>query len=330
MGSNVLEMCQLNYPPDLLAMLQAQAKGTQVHGIALRGNMNVRLVPEWRHETLLSSQDDYLHHAQVFGDRINDVLGAEHMKVVPTKATNQQQMIVLRAVVMTGPNKAKGGGCGVAATACLLVKVWNDKTDVGFMPGLKLGAVFAAELITARHPWAPFTEVRQPNHVLSCGANIVLRGGTASEPAASMTLQQPAAAQSAAQASGANPRADAAASTTIHADGSAAISCSIKDASADQQSNVLMERVDDPFSDKRPPAKRSKRDRSAHLKIEFPSTTCVSTSSVAQIRAIRTTQFEQFVNENVLGGLATEADPDIAGLILRQFQGNLRHNVYSF
>ena len=109
-GKNVLEMCQQKYPPDLLAMLHAQAKGTKVHGIAILGNMNLRLVPEWRHETLLSSQDDYLHHAQVFGDRINDVLGAEHMKVVPTKATNQQQMIVLRAVVMTGPNKAKGGG----------------------------------------------------------------------------------------------------------------------------------------------------------------------------------------------------------------------------
>ena len=91
-----------------------------------------------------------------------------------------------------------------------------------------------------------------------------------------------------------------------------------------------MEWGDDPVSDKRPPAKRSKKECATHLKIQFPSTTCVSTSTAAQLRAIKTTQFEVFVKENVLGGLATEADPDIAGQVLRQFQGNLWHNVFAF
>ena len=108
-GKSVVAVCKEEYPPALLAMLHAQAKGTTVHGIALRGNMNLRLVPECRHKMLLSSDIDFLHHAQVFGDRLNILIGAEHVKLVPTTDADQQQMIVLRAVVMSGPNRATGG-----------------------------------------------------------------------------------------------------------------------------------------------------------------------------------------------------------------------------
>ena len=108
-GKNVLALCSDNYPPTLLAMLRVQEKGTTVHGILLQAPMTVRLVPEYRHEMLLSSSEDSLHHAQMFASRLNDFIGAEPVKLVPTKDADQQ-IIVLRAVVMSGPNRASTGG----------------------------------------------------------------------------------------------------------------------------------------------------------------------------------------------------------------------------
>ena len=48
------------------------------------------------------------------------------------------------------------------------LKVFHAKTDVGFKPGLKMGVVFAEELHTTRHTWAPYVEVRDPKRLVSC------------------------------------------------------------------------------------------------------------------------------------------------------------------
>ena len=75
-GDNVLAMCRQDYLPSLLRMIRAQANGTTVHGISLRAPMSVRLVPQCRHELLLSSREDSFHFIQVFGGRLNDPVGA--------------------------------------------------------------------------------------------------------------------------------------------------------------------------------------------------------------------------------------------------------------
>ena len=159
-GVNVLALCRQDHPPPLMDMIRAQATGTTVHGISLGAPLSVHLVPHCRHELLLSSHEDTFHFATVFGNRLNDLVGVEHEKLKEMK-DGDQQMIVLRAVVMTGPNKAPSGS--FKRQLVLLVKVSHPQTDVGFMPGLKMGVVFAEELLTAQHTWSPYIGVRHPN-----------------------------------------------------------------------------------------------------------------------------------------------------------------------
>ena len=74
-----------------------------------------------------------------------------------------------------------------------------------------------------------------------------------------------------------------------------------------------MEWDEDDGSLEKPPAKHSKQHGLAALQIEFCSSTCQSTSTKEQRKAIKnmTVTVDAFVNEYVLGGLSTAEDPDI-------------------
>ena len=108
-GRNVQALREQQHPLGLLDMLRAQDQGTAVHGIALRAPLTVRLVPEWWHEKLLSSELDFWLHAEVFSDKHNTRLGKEQVKLMPSSDTDQMQMIVLRAVVINTTPTAKSG-----------------------------------------------------------------------------------------------------------------------------------------------------------------------------------------------------------------------------
>ena len=113
-GDNVLVLCRQDHLPQLLDMILAQANGTVVHDISLRAPLSVRLVPHCRHELLFSAQEDTFHFAVVFGNRLNDLVGEEHKKLKVLK-DGDQQMIVLRAVVMKAQQSPLGW---FQATAC--------------------------------------------------------------------------------------------------------------------------------------------------------------------------------------------------------------------
>ena len=78
-GRNVTELCEQEHPLGLLDMLRAQEQGTKVHGIAIRASQTVRLVPEWWHEKLLSSERDFWLHAEVFSDKHHTSLGKQQV-----------------------------------------------------------------------------------------------------------------------------------------------------------------------------------------------------------------------------------------------------------
>ena len=110
-GRNVRELCEVDHPPGLLDMLEAQEHGTQVYGIAVRGPFSVRLVPQYWHDKVLSSQRDFWLHGEVFSDRHHTSLGRQQVKLVPSSDTDQMQMIVLRAAVIdTTPTAVSGHG----------------------------------------------------------------------------------------------------------------------------------------------------------------------------------------------------------------------------
>lgn len=84
------------------------------------------------------------------------------------------------------------------------------------------------------------------------------------------------------------------------------------------------------MSDIKPPAKRPKPDNHVLLKVEFDSTTCESTRTKEDARAIRNMTVDVFVDEYVLGGLPTTMDPNMSGHTLRQAQSRLWKQVHSF
>ena len=89
-GRNVKELCEVEHPPGLLDMLGAQEQGTKVHGIAVRAALTVRLVPEFWHDKLLSSQRDFWLHGEVFSDRHHTSLGRQQVKLVPSSDADQK------------------------------------------------------------------------------------------------------------------------------------------------------------------------------------------------------------------------------------------------
>jgi len=152
-------------------MMQAQSDGTVVYGVTLVKPMSIQLVPYTKHEVVLCSQREQFDVIEVFSNRLNQALGAEycHYKTVgPTTPT----MIVLRPVVVAGPEKHRGGA--QKTKLAFLVKLFSAPTEVGYMCGLKLGVLFAADMKTTQCTLAPYQELRNTMRLQTCGANIVL------------------------------------------------------------------------------------------------------------------------------------------------------------
>ena len=166
-----LRMCPEVHEQRMRDMITAQSHCTVVHGVSLLALMAVRLVPLCWHELLLSSQREQFHCSELFSNRLHEALGAEfhHMKVT---SFGNQQMMVLRTVVVAGPEKHKGGG--FKTKLGFLVKVFNQPDEVGYMPGLKLGVLYATDIKNTQCTLAPYIKVRNPSRLQTCGANIVL------------------------------------------------------------------------------------------------------------------------------------------------------------
>jgi len=125
-----LQMCPEVYQQPLCAMMLAQSDGTVVYGVSLVNPMSIQLVPHAKHEVVLSSQREQFESIEIFSNRLHEGLGAEfqHYKSVgpPTP-----KMIVLRPVVVAGPEKHRGGL--LKTKLAFLVKLFIAPTEVGYM-----------------------------------------------------------------------------------------------------------------------------------------------------------------------------------------------------
>ena len=295
-GPRVLALCREHHPKEMLDMIIAQSNSTTVHGILLQSTLTVRLLPHCKHEALLCKQEDTFDFTEVFSNRLHELSGAQTEKL-QVLTGQDQQMIVLRAVVITGPNRKAGI---LTQQLALLVKMFHGKTDVGTMPGLKMRVVYAQDLVKTKHTVAPYVEVRDPLRLRSCGANIVLAAPADSPYDASL---------GAGMSTLAGPDAKGPAATVP---------------------NVLVEWIEDIPVYRAPVAKRHKREGVVDMKIEFKSDACETTRTPAQLRAIKNMNLAEFTAVHVLGGFTIEANPEIAGQVLRQHQTNVWHSLHTF
>jgi len=256
------------------------------------------------------------------------------------KSVGNQQMMVVRTVVVAGPEKHKGR---VLKTKLgFLVKIFNPPDEVGYMPGLKLGVLYATDIKNTQCTLAPYIKVRNPMRLQTCGANIVLAQPLATSGAvldtavvgfATATKGQPAppAAQhdnSGSPTLGANSmlgpkydgkrdaRSESAPAAHMHAGAATGI--------------VLMDWKQDDDLDAPRVAKRLKADNETGVLIEYDSFTCEIARSPAQINAIKRMTQAQFIAEVVLGGAPISEPPDAGGMALRQHKGNLWYSLYRF
>lgn len=235
---------------------------------------------------------------------------------------------------MVGPMAVKDVERVAQKRLVLLVKVWNAHTDVGFMPGLTLGAVYGAELVTAHHTWAPYIERRVATRPVSCGANIVYSLPVAPEAAVkTLHRQQPAKPRKPADLNLRVPLGDADLAPAQRED----LSMTAAGASAGApdsplaSTHMLREWDDEVFMQQARARKRHKVHCIARLKIEFGSETCLSTSTPIYQRAIKTMTMDDFVCGIILKDFAIlDADPEISGHELRKHQGNLWYSVWDF
>jgi len=336
-GVNALTMCRQDHNEHLHVMIMAQSDGTVVHGVSLLAPLRLRLVPHCWHELLLSSPRDLFHFSEVFSNRLHDLVGAEHHKM-QALSTGNQQMIVLRSVVIAGPDKSKGDG-GFKKQLGFVVKVFQPPDDVGFMPGLKLGVMYATDMHQDKCTVAPYVEVRNPLRLLSCGANIVLAKPQAS-PHAEMVgaLERTGAPLAMGQCDlaegSASPQLGARSVLGARSEGKRDAHCTSAPAAqlpqAAASANVLMFWVDDKVVDTPRVAKRLKTDGETGVKIEYHSDTCESAKTQAEVTAIRKMTLADFIAVQVLGGMSIKELPDAAGQQLRQHKANLWYSLYSF
>ena len=335
-----LRMCPEVHEQRMRDMITAQSDGTVVHGVSLLALMAVRLVPLCWHELLLSSQREQFECTEVFSNQLHEALGAEFHHFKSLEADQTQKMIVLRPVVVAGPEKHKSG---VLKTKLgFLVKIFNPPDEVGYMPGLKLGVLFAADMKSTQCTWAPYVEVRNPMRLQTCGANVVL----AQPPATSGAGPDTAAVGFATSGKGrpAPPAAqhDPSLSPTL---GTSSKHGRKHDGKRDAHSEsapgaflhagaateiVLMDWRPDDDLDAPRVAKRLKADNETGVHIEYDSFTCMIARSPAQINAIKKMTQAEFIAQVVLGGAPISEPPDAGGMALRQHKGNLWYSLYRF
>jgi len=330
-------MCLEDHNKHLRDMITAQSDGTVVHGVSLQAPLGLRLVPHCWHELLLSSPREQFHCSEVFSNRLHESLGAEYhrMQVLPS---GNQQMIVLRAVVIAGPDKNKGDG-GFKKKLAFFVKVFQQPDDVGFMPGLKLGVLYATDMQQDKCTVAPYMEVRNPRRLQTCGANIVLAMPEAS-PLVEMDRAVGSMGTALAMGQPDPPRDSASpqlvAQSVLGArsegkrDGHGTSAPAAQMPHAAAPAIVLMSWVDDKELDAPRVAKRLKTDNETGVKIEYHSSTCEIVRSQAEVNAIRKMTMADFIAVQVLGGMPVKELPDAAGMQLWQHKANLWYSLYSF
>jgi len=293
-GVNAVNMCLEDHNKHLRVMIMAQSDGTVVHGVSLQAPLGLRLVPHCWHELLLSSPREQFHCSEVFSNRLHESLGAEYHRMQVLSSGNQQ-MIVLRSVVITGPDKNKGDG-GFKKKLAFFVKVFQQPDDVGFMPGLKLGVLYATDMQQDKCTVAPYMEVRNPRRLQTCGANIVLAMPEAS-PLVEMDRAVGSMGTALAMGQPDPPRDSASpqlvAQSVLGArsegkrDGHGTSAPAAQMPHAAAPAIVLMSWVDDKEMDAPRVAKRLKTDNETGVKIEYDSSTCEIVRSQAEVNTIR-------------------------------------------
>jgi len=248
-------------------------------------------------------------------------------------------MIVLRPVVVAGPEKHKGGL--FKNKLAFFVKLFSAPAEVGYMCGLKLGVLFAADMKNTQCTLAPYLEERNPMRLETCGANIVLAQPRATSGAgpdnAAVAVGTYGTGRPAPPDQRARTRSPTLGASSLHGlnnDGkrdapsdSAPGAVLLPDATT---SIVLMDWRPDNDSDATRGAKRFKADNEFGIHIEYDSFTCTIARSPVQINAIKKMTQAEFIAQVVLGGAPISEPPDAGGMALRQHKGNLWYSLYCF
>jgi len=328
-----LQMCPEVYQQPLRAMMQAQSDGTKVYGVTLVKPISIQLVPWNKHEVVLCSQHERFDVIDVFGNRLNQALGAEynHYKTVgPTNPT----MIVLRPVVLAKPAKHRGGAEDTQLG--FFVKLFGAPTEVGYMCGLKLGVLLAADMKATQCTLAPYQELQCPLRLQTCGANIVLaepRSTSGAGPLHAAAAFGSASVHGLSDKQPAPPQQDnGSQSPTLGASASYSLGASsgAADLPATHNKIVLMDWRRDNDRDEPRLAKRSKADTMFGMRIEYDSWTCSIARPHAHMQAIKKMTQAEFIAQVVLGGAPRMQPIDAGGMALRQHQGDLWFSLYNF
>jgi len=243
-------------------------------------------------------------------------------------------MIVLWPVVVAGPEKHRG--CAQKNKLAFLVKLFSAPTEVGYMCGLKLGVLFAADMKTTQCTLAPYKEQHNTLRLQTCGANIVLAesqstsgagplnaaAAVGSAPVHGLSEKQPAPPE---QADGSQSPTLGASSLYTFGASSGAV-----ELPATPNKIVLMDWRRDNDRDEPRLAKRSKADTMFGMRIEYDSWTCSIARPHAHMQAIKKMTQAEFIAQVVLGGAPRMQPIDAGGMALRQHQGDLWFSLYNF
>ena len=343
-GMNVMEMCKQLPDKKMTETITAMARGTIVYGVALRMPMTVQLVPCCWHQKVLAGPTDSYDNSEVFTNSRYMEMGP-HLEHLRVSEAGTQQLFLLRAVVLRGPSKVQVPGAAahrlVVNKLAFLVKVFNSTKEVGFMPGLRLGVVYADALHADKCTVAPYVEVCSLQRPQSCGANIVLAQPGA--PAPPKGLAPPKLSQMKQTFANARPEGEIMAQASVSPRLGASFAgprMSISphpvdslapghDAAASNK-HELVTWVEDRRRHPGPAPKRTKNGSVGDMLPQFPSSTCESLMPPSVMRGIRQMSREEFTLQHVLGGKPAEPLTELVGHEMRQHRAEVWHALSAF
>jgi len=344
--------------------ITAMAKGTIVYGVSLHKATTVQLVPCCWHEKILAGPADSYDYSEVFTNRQHVEMGP-HVENLRPASGGAQQFFLLRAVVLTGSTKHQAPGADAPALVhsklAFLVKVFNTVKDVGFMPGLRLGVVYADALHSDKSTVAPYVEVHSVAKPPSSRANIVLaqprkpapptgqapsqlcqmrrifkKAGPEGEVKAQASLSPRLGASAAGPHMSMSPRSQSPVPGASFAGPRMSISPRPLDCpapghgTAASHDNVQLTWVEDSRRFPGPLPKRTKNGSVADMLPQFPSSTCESLVPPSVARSLRNLTRDEFTLQHVLRGKPAEPLTELVGHEMRKHRAEVWHALSAF
>jgi len=364
-GSNVMEMCQQMLEQTTVETITAMATGTIEYGMSLHKPMQVQLVPCCLHQKMLAGPADCYNYSEVFFNRTKSRSNGPHVETLQAASGGAQQFFLLRAVVLTGFSKHQVPGADAAALdhykLAFIVKVFNTHQDIGFMPGLRLGVVYADALLRDKSTVVPYVQVHSAAKSPSQGANIVLAQPLKPAPprgqAQGLLSQMPRVFKKAGPDSLGKAHAPLSSRLGATAD-STPMSVSPRSRSpvpassghglnmgmsprpvdgaapglgrAASQDNVLVMWVEDTRRPPGPFQKKSKIAGIADILPRFQSSTCESLVPATVTNTFRQLTRDQFALQRVLGGILAVPLTGLVGHDLRKNRAEVWHALSAF